>query len=491
MNGLPPTSGTGLVEPGPGRDETAAERDQAAQQRDALAAGRDREADLADQRGLERDDNDAASALKPTRQVQELHARALADHKRAAEDRVSAKQDREFGERDREEAKRDRERAPADERSLALARRTIVDLAQQRAHLIGAQTVGQFGTWEWDIATDVTSWTAELYRIYGRDPSAAAMSFDEYVACVHADDRSAVRAVVQAAFETGECFSFEHRIVRPDGLVRVLHSRGGVLMGPDGAPATMRGTAQDITERCEVERAKDEFISIVSHELRTPLTSIRGALGLLAGGVLGPLPEKGQRMVEIAVQNTDRLVRLINDILDIERIDSGTVDMHPQPCDGAELIKGAIQCVEQFAADAHVFLIGEGAPVTVYADPDRVHQMLTNLICNAVKFSPHGSTVRVSCASRDGEALFEVADDGKGIPADRLASIFERFGQVDASDSREKGGTGLGLAICRKIVEHHNGRIWVESELTVGSSFFVALPILAPDSPTARAAETA
>jgi len=456
--------------------ETAGERDQAATKRDQRATRRDRDADIADRRGLEHNHGDGSVAGElATPQVQELQARALADHKRAAEDRVSAKQDREFGRRDRAQSKLDREQALADGRSLVLAELQTRDLTQQRAHLISAQSVGQFGSWEWDIAADKTVWSGELYRTHGLSPSGEAMNFEEYIASVHPDDRDLVRSEVQAAYDTGEAFCFEHRIVRLDGAVRVIHSRGEVVMGPDRTPVTMRGTAQDITERREVERSKDEFISVVSHELRTPLTSIRGSLGLLASGALGPLAPKGQRMVEIAVQNTDRLVRLINDILDIERIDAGTIDMHQRPCDGAELIKRAMQCVEQFAADAHVTLTAEAEPVTLCADPDRVLQTLTNLISNAVKFSPANSTVRVRCTRRDSEALFEVVDEGKGIPVEKLASIFERFGQVDASDSREKGGTGLGLAICRKIVEHHGGRIWVDSELGAGSTFSFVL----------------
>jgi len=233
---------------------------------------------------------------------------------------------------------------------------------------------------------------------------------------------------------------------------------------------------KDITERREMGRTKDEFTAVVSHELRTPLTSIRGSLGLLESGVLGPLPEKGQRMVEIAVQNTDRLVRLINDILDIERIASGTIDMQQELCDGAELVERSVQGVAQLAADAQVSLVTEGERVALFADPDRVVQTLTNLISNAVKFSPPGACVRVSSAAREGEALFEVADEGRGIPTANLESIFERFQQVDASDSREKGGTGLGLAICQTIVEHHGGRIWVNSTAGVGSTFSFVLP---------------
>ena len=233
---------------------------------------------------------------------------------------------------------------------------------------------------------------------------------------------------------------------------------------------------KDITDRREVERAKDEFTSVVSHELRTPLTSIRGSLGLLESGVLGPLPEQGQRMVEIAVENTDRLVRLINDILDIERIDAGKIDMNPVPCEAAELIEQAVAELRPVALEGHVGLEVAGEPVSLFADPDRVHQTLTNLISNAVKFSEPGATVRVSSERCEGEVLFRVSDEGRGIPAEKLDSIFERFQQVDASDSREKGGTGLGLAICRTIVEHHGGRIWAESVLGQGASFSFVLP---------------
>ncbi|MFN2521588.1 MAG: sensor histidine kinase, partial [Candidatus Limnocylindria bacterium] len=227
---------------------------------------------------------------------------------------------------------------------------------------------------------------------------------------------------------------------------------GELVHDADGKPLRMVGTGQDITERYELERAKDEFTSVISHELRTPLTSIRGSLGLLESGVLGELPAKGQRMIEIAVQNTDRLVRLINDILDIERINSGEGDIHPQSCDARELIDRACDAVSALADAANVSVVIEAESVALSADADRIIQTLTNLISNAVKFSPPQSSVRVSCSRRDTEVRFEVSDEGRGIPVEHLESIFGRFAQVDTSDSREKGGTGLGLAICRSIV---------------------------------------
>lgn len=237
---------------------------------------------------------------------------------------------------------------------------------------------------------------------------------------------------------------------------------------------------KDITDRREAERSKNEFTAVVSHELRTPLTSIRGSLGLLESGVLGELPEKGQRMIAIAIENTDRLVRLINDILDLERINSGTIYMSHERCDAAQLVAQVVEEMQPVAGAGGLRLESSCAPITLNADADRIHQVLTNLVSNAIKFSDSGETVSISAELSEGMVLFRVTDRGRGIPGDMLESIFERFSQVDTSDSREKGGTGLGLSICNTIVEHHRGRIWVESKLGEGSVFSFVLPVEQP-----------
>jgi len=245
-------------------------------------------------------------------------------------------------------------------------------------------------------------------------------------------------------------------------------------------------TFRDTTERRAVQRLKDEFVSTVSHELRTPLTSIRGALGLLAGGLITKSPEKAKRMLDIAVSNTDRLVRLINDILDIERIESERAPLTKTRCEASALLRDAVDVMRPMAdkAGVNLELMTAVEGTTVWADADRVSQTLTNLLSNAIKFSPSGSTISVSASpGRDG-VVFRVADQGRGIPADKLESIFERFQQVDASDSRDKGGTGLGLAICRTIVRQHGGDIRVESVLGDGSVFTFSLPAAAPQQDT-------
>ncbi|HEY4355498.1 MAG TPA: PAS domain S-box protein [Acidobacteriaceae bacterium] len=237
----------------------------------------------------------------------------------------------------------------------------------------------------------------------------------------------------------------------------------------------------DISERNALDRMKDEFISTVSHELRTPLTSLRAALGLIAGGALNARPEKLRQMMDIALGNTDRLVRLVNDILDLERISSGKAELHSTSCSIEELFHRATSLLQTAAAKSNIRFVVQANGIHIWGDPDRLLQTLTNLISNAIKFSPEASTVpsevrlTANLISED-EALIEVHDHGRGIPEDKLQLIFERFKQVDASDSRAMGGTGLGLAICRSIVQQHGGRIWATSALGVGSTFHFTLP---------------
>lgn len=233
---------------------------------------------------------------------------------------------------------------------------------------------------------------------------------------------------------------------------------------------------RDISQRYALDRMKDEFVSTVSHELRTPLTSIRGALGLLSSGMLGSINEKAANLLRIALTNSERLVRLINDILDLERTQSGREPLTFRPVQMHEVVRQAIDGMQVVAEAAGVMLIHDKTRAEVTADSDRLLQVLTNLLSNAVKFSPPNSAVSVMLRPGASGITLSVIDQGRGIPADKLEAIFERFQQVDATDSRQKGGSGLGLAICRAIVAQHNGRIWAERNPVRGSTFRVYLP---------------
>ncbi|NJM98368.1 MAG: PAS domain S-box protein [Phormidesmis sp. RL_2_1] len=348
-------------------------------------------------------------------------------------------------------------------------------------------------------------------------------------------DYNKTRPYIEMAL-AGEQVSYESELAFKDGTVHAVsvsyipHIERDESGDAPGA-AHVKGffsLMSDISDRKAIERMKDELIAVVSHELRTPLTSIHTSLKLMATGRLGHLSEDGKQMLEVVDENTDRLVRLVNNVLDLQRIEAGEVTMDARECEVGELIAEAAEAMQSIAQQHNMVIKTQAVPLSVWADSDYIIQALTNLLGNAIKFSTPGNAIHLQVCpymikpvlpqnlprhvadklsvdklsvdkwsadklSADklrpslepqtarrkprAMALFSVQDDGQGIPTDKLNSIFERFQQVDSSDSRRKGGTGLGLTICRKIVEQHSGRIWAESKMGVGSCFYFTIPL--------------
>ena len=317
-------------------------------------------------------------------------------------------------------------------------------------------------------------------------------------------------AIAQAA--QGQFVRYEVDVLGAHDRIATIDFSLKPVTDEAGQVVLLISEGRDISDRKVIDRMKDEFVSVVSHELRTPLTSIHGSLKLLATGRLGILSDEGRQMLEIADENTDRLVRLVSDVLDLQRIESGKVEMDKQPCDTAELMLRATEAMQGMAQQHGVTLSTPPTSILIEVDVDYIIQTLTNLLSNAIKFSPAGGTIWLTAElapgdrelEGDGEIgemiapkaikpkskiqnpkspnstpyiTFQIKDQGQGIPPNKLERVFERFQQVDASDSRSKGGAGLGLTICRRIVEQHGGKIWAESRLGKGSSFYVKLPI--------------
>ncbi len=292
----------------------------------------------------------------------------------------------------------------------------------------------------------------------------------------------------------GQVVTYENEIDLQDGTIRSVNVTYIPHRDLEDRVSGFFALTSDISDRKAIERMKDEFISVVSHELRTPLTSLHSALKILATGRLGTLPTDGQQLLAIADENTERLVRLVNNVLDLQRIESGAVTMEKQVCSAAELTIHAVEAMQAMAEQHGITLVDRSLDVRLWVDADYIVQALTNLISNAIKFSAPGDNVwltitllpqpkqrkstksQTTTAQAAREILFQVRDEGQGIPANKLETIFERFQQVDSSDSRKKGGTGLGLTICRKIIEQHGGKIWAESSLGIGSTFSFTLP---------------
>lgn len=301
-------------------------------------------------------------------------------------------------------------------------------------------------------------------------------------------------SMVVLAFGFGFLQWFVHRaVIRPmDDLSRkmvdFLHDRYTYQFSVPSndeighMQATFNSLAQRVISNMEqlktLDQAKSEFLSIASHELRTPLTSIKGSLSLMRSGVVGKMNEMAENLMTIAETETDRLIRLINDILDLAKIEARKLPLAQDWCSFNELTKATVESLQGLAAQAEVTLVADVTPpLEAYVDRDRIQQVLTNLLSNAVKFSPKGSTVLVSCEINDRHELFiAVKDQGRGIAPEDQDAIFEKFRQATSSKNPLVKGTGLGLTIARALVEQHGGTIGLRSVVGEGSTFHFTLP---------------
>ncbi len=294
-----------------------------------------------------------------------------------------------------------------------------------------------------------------------------------WIKCLHPDDRERVGREWAEAVAKGTGFSSEYRM----GDAWVAGSAVGLRDG-NGGLAGFLGSITDITERKRVEKLKNEFISTVSHELRTPLTSIRGSLGLVSNGVTGALPPKARTMLDIAVKNCDRLVALVNDILDIEKVASGKLVFKMQVFEIGALLAQVVEATRPYADSlgVHLKLEAPAEGMTVHADAERLVQVITNLVSNACKFSPKGRAVTVRSSRIGGRVRVEVEDHGAGIPEEFRPHIFQKFAQAASRDDANRKGTGLGLAISKALIENMAGTIGFTSRTGAGCVFHVELP---------------
>lgn len=291
------------------------------------------------------------------------------------------------------------------------------------------------------------------------------------------------RAQEEALLATGEALlNCTEQIVNANKKVRWFASSKAPMRDADGKIVGIVEIARDITESKRQEQLKDEFIATVSHELRTPLTSIMGSIGLLTGTIGESLPDKVKHMLEVAYGNCKRLVRIVNDILDMEKIESGAMIIDRKPIEVLALVEQVVDANQGMAAEYRVSLRLDRAArrATVLTDPDRLAQVVTNLISNAIKFSPRLGDVSVSTRQDKSCAYIDIRDHGPGIPDDYKEKIFDKFVQVDAADNRQKGGTGLGLSIAKQIIVQLGGEIGFQSPPDGGTIFSARLPLFEP-----------
>jgi PAS domain S-box-containing protein len=357
------------------------------------------------------------------------------------------------------------------------------ELRDSNTQLLRAEQIGQIGSWEWRIAEDRVTWSEGLYKLFGLSPQEFGATYAAYLAQVHPDDREYVRQTLSAAQQAGGAFEFESRVCLPDGQVRHIHTRGE--MSPDG-PARMIGLAIDITQRKqaeealarrsdELQRSNDElqqFAYVASHDLQEPLRMVSSYVQLLGKRYQGQLDPDADEFIGYAVEGAARMRNLINDLLAYSRVGSHSAPLMPVSCE--EVLAEALFNLQLTIEESGAIITHEPLP-TVHGDATQLASVFQNLLGNAIKFrGPLPPQVHIAASRAGHEWLFVVADNGMGIDprySERIFVIFQRL-----HDRASYPGTGIGLAICKRIIQRHGGRIWVESQPGQGAAFHFTLP---------------
>jgi len=331
--------------------------------------------------------------------------------------------------------------------------------------------------WDAHVATGSVYLSEGWAEMLGGSPQETFTDFASLIEIVHPDDRERILGMNVAALKgTSPEYIIEHRVRTLDGTWKWILSHGRVTQrDARGRAIRVTGTNADISARKEIERMKDEFITVVSHELRTPLSSIVGSLALLPR--VAELNEETQTLIRVARDNSHRLVRLINDILDVEKLASATLRINVEPVELEALLRSALQANQGFADQfgVNLRLVHSPGPTWVDANFDQVMQVMANLLSNAAKFSPRGTSVEVRMERMHNTVRVSVVDHGPGIPEDFKPRVFDRFAQADSSSSRQRGGTGLGLAICKMIIDRLGGQIGFVSAPGTGTTLYFDL----------------
>jgi PAS domain S-box-containing protein len=373
-------------------------------------------------------------------------------------------------------------------------------LRESETRLRLALQAAGLGIWDWEIVAGTITWSDEVAALHGLPPGAFDGRLESWLSLVHPEDRVRVAAEIAEALARHTVYETEFCISRPDGTTRWLFTQGQAVYDPADQPVRMLGAVLDVTDRKAAEaererllaaaqtaraeaeaanRAKDQFLSMLSHELRTPLTTILGFTGLLQRR---PLPEDPLLVQALAtIERSARLqARLVSDLLDVSRIVTGKLELTRTPLELGPVVTAAVDALRPTAQEHGVGLTVElaAALCVVRGDADRLHQVVSNLVTNAVKFTPAGGQVTVQLARVAETAQLTVTDTGRGIPAAFLPYVFDRFRQADRAHARGQGGLGLGLAIVRSLVELHGGYIRAASAGDgQGACFTVSLPL--------------
>ena len=400
---------------------------------------------------------------------------------------------------------------------IAERQRTERSLRESQRGLAEAQRIARLGNWDWDVETNVLVWSDEIYRIFGLQPQGFNATYEAFMDSVYPADREAVQHALDAALSGEADYSIDHRVLIPDGTVRVVHEAGEVTRDRNGSPLRVVGTVQDVTEARraeeelgryrhhleelvqertrelearttelartnarleEVDQHKSIFLASMSHELRTPLNSIIGFTSIMLHGMTGELGKEQRRQLSMVKNSANHLLSLINDLLDVSKLQAGKVRLSVQDFEFSDLVR---EVAEGFAPAIEkkglAFRADVPKGITVRCDRRRLKQILLNLVSNAIKFTEEGSVTLRAGVTRGDTLEICISDTGIGMRSEDVKCLFAAFHQMDVSLTKEREGAGLGLYLSKELATLLGGNIHVESEYGQGSEFTVVLPL--------------
>ena len=346
------------------------------------------------------------------------------------------------------------------------------------ADLHRAQAIAKLGSWEWDFTTDRTTWSDELYDMFGITRTRQGGNYQGYISRVHPDDRKWTSNTIGRAIKTHQPFSFEHRIVRPDKTVHIIRTAGKVLANKHGKVHQLYGIMQDITAERALEVAKGDFVSLASHQLRTPASGVRMLLAMLRDGYSGQLSHDQKVMVEQAYEANQRLLHIADDLLNVAKVESGRMVLNKRQVELVAWLKTMFVQQKLLAKERQLKLKLNVPKAAVYvlADSERLVMVVDNLLSNARKYTPARGTITVRLQPTQRNCNIIVKDTGSGMTKTEITRLFGKFTRLDNPASKGAEGTGLGLYLAKSIVDMHGGSIRVQSRPGIGSTFTVRLP---------------
>lgn len=360
------------------------------------------------------------------------------------------------------------------------------DLEESRNRLAAAEKIGHFGSFVWDFQSNVHFWSDEMYALHGTDKKMHkhVPTLEEFYSMVIAEDRERIKTEVNTAMKTSGDFELNYKIELPTRATRWLTLKGKILSAIGGGTHlihSIQGTVHDVTREKEIDRAKTEFVSLASHQLKTPLTSINWYSEMLLDGDAGALTADQKKYIQEVYDSNQRMVDLVNSLLNVSRIELGTFSVEPVPTDVVEMAKSVINEQMPTVNQRKQILtthFGDNIPM-IPADTKLLRMVLQNLLSNAIKYTPEGGSVEfeVTLGIRKNTIAIRVTDTGCGIPANQKERIFTKLFRADNVRSQNVDGTGLGLYIVKSIVDNSHGTISFTSEEGKGTSFFVTLPL--------------